>query len=131
MIADAVTKYLAELSESGLGTAPHRARESALEDFQASCRKTFVDEIVREDIILYVSWMKQNLIQIDFRRPNISLRGRLILLNTLLGQSRKGERPLAKRMAGDCKDETHRLHETEVGSNNGSHDHREKVIPMN
>ena len=86
MIADAVTKYLAELSETGLGTAPQRARESALEDFQASCRKTFVDEIVREDIILYVSWMKQNLRQIDFRRPNISLRGRLILLNTLLGQ---------------------------------------------
>jgi len=95
-IADAVANYLAELKETGWGTASRSARERALEDFKASCRKTFVDEIVREDIFLYLSWMKQNLRQSHFRRPNITAWGRLILLNTLLRQYGKARLLLRK-----------------------------------
>ncbi len=86
LITDAVTRHLAEIAECGLSAASRAAHKNALDDFRASCRKTFVDEIVRDDVVLYLSWMKQNLRQSRSGQRNMTLRGRLTLLNTFLGQ---------------------------------------------
>jgi hypothetical protein len=86
LIADAVTRHLAMVAERGLSAA---ARKSTLEDFRASCRKTFVDEIVRNDVVLYLSRMKQNLRQRRSGERNFTLRGRPALLNIFLGQYEK------------------------------------------
>ncbi len=89
LIADAVTRHLAMIAERGLSAATHAAHKSALEDFSASCRKTFVDEIVRDDVVLYLSRMKQNLKQRRSGQQNFTLRGRLALLDSFLGQYEK------------------------------------------
>jgi hypothetical protein len=85
-IPDAVTKYLAEIAERGLSEVSRRRHECALEDFRVSCRKTFVDEIARDDIIFYLSWMKQKMRNNRLGQPNIALRGRLLLLDAFLRQ---------------------------------------------
>jgi site-specific recombinase XerD len=86
LIADAVAKYLRNIAERGLSAASCAARRNAYEDFKASCRKTFIDEIGRDDVVLYLSWMKQNLQQRRSGERHFTLRGRLALLNTFLGQ---------------------------------------------
>jgi hypothetical protein len=77
------------IAERGLSAASRAAHKSALEDFSASCRKTFVDEIVRDDVVLYLSRMKQNLGQRRSGQRNFTLRGRLALLDSFLGRYEK------------------------------------------
>jgi hypothetical protein len=89
LITDAVTRHLAMIAERDLSAATRAAHKSALEDFRASCQKTFVDEIVRDDVVLYLSRMKQNLQQRRSSQRNFTLRGRLALLNSFLGQYEK------------------------------------------
>jgi Phage integrase family len=89
LITDAVARHLAKLTAGGLSVASRAAHESALEGFRASCRKTFVDEIVRDDVVLYLSQMKQNSRQSRSGQRNITIGRRLALLNIFLGQYEK------------------------------------------
>jgi len=91
LITDAISNYLAKIAARGLSATSRAAHKSALDDFRASCRKTFFDEIVRDDVVLYLSWMKQNMRQSRSGRRNMTLRGRLALLNTFLGQYGKAK----------------------------------------
>ena len=60
--------------------------KNALRDFQASCRKEFLDQIDRKDILNFVGWMRENM---QVRVPgseNRTYKNKLNFLGTFLGR---------------------------------------------
>ena len=60
--------------------------ENCLRDFQSSCRKQFIEDITRKDILDFLAWMRENL---QIRVPgseNRTYKNKLGYLNTFLGR---------------------------------------------
>jgi integrase len=86
-LSDAIDRYKSELK------TPEKAKDTitlytnALKGFAASCKKVFIDEIDRADILSYLDWMKKNLKVRVTGSQNRTLRNRLNYLGIFLGHS--------------------------------------------
>jgi integrase len=60
-VADAVTEFVSELRTLDRKKYSVAMYDNALRDFQSSCRKEFVDQIDRKDILSFIGWMRDNL----------------------------------------------------------------------
>jgi integrase len=60
-LAEAAQKFISELRNLDRKKYSIAMYENALRDFQTSCRKEFIDEIDREDILAFLGWMRKNM----------------------------------------------------------------------
>jgi integrase len=60
-VSDAVTEFVRELRTLDRKKYSVAMYENALRDFQSSCRKEFIDQIDRKDILSFIGWMRDNL----------------------------------------------------------------------
>jgi integrase len=85
-LSDAVAEYKAELRTLDKSKATKMVYVNAIDSFAKSCRKEFLDELDRKDILTYIDWMRENL---PVRVPGAqsqTLRNRLTYLGTFLGK---------------------------------------------
>jgi len=85
-IADAAEEFVAELQTLDRKKYSVAMYKNALRDFQASCRKEFLDQIDRKDILNFVGWMRENM---QVRVPgseNRTYKNKLNFLGTFLGR---------------------------------------------
>jgi len=85
-LSDAVAEYKAELRTLDKGKATVLVYVNALDGFEKSYRKEFIDEIERRDILVYIDWMRKNLQQRVPGSQNRTVRNRLTYLGTFLGK---------------------------------------------
>jgi integrase len=60
-IAEAAAEFVHELRTLNRNKYTVDMYANVLRDFQRSCRKTFIDEIDRADILAFIAWMRENL----------------------------------------------------------------------
>src|SRR5262249_54096907 len=60
-LSDAAAEFVNELRTLDRKKYSVEMYDNALRDFQKSCRKEFVDEIGRKDILAFIGWMRENL----------------------------------------------------------------------
>jgi hypothetical protein len=60
-LSDAAAEFVNELRTLDRKKYSVAMYENTLRDFQSSCRKEFIDQIDRKDILAFVSWMRDNL----------------------------------------------------------------------
>jgi len=58
-IADAVSTYFANLEAQGKDPKSIRTYRYAIDGFVASCQKTFVDEIEKQDVFNFLGWLRK------------------------------------------------------------------------
>jgi hypothetical protein len=85
-IVDAIAEYKQEIRTLDKSKATVLMYSNALDGFMTSCRKTFVDEIDRKDILAYIQWMRDNLQERIKGGQNQTLRNRLTYLGVFLGK---------------------------------------------
>jgi integrase len=85
-LIDAAEKYKAELKIVDRSKSTVLVYVNAIDGFVASCKKEFLDEIVREDILEYITWMRQNLKTRIAGGQNRTIRNRLTYLGTFLSK---------------------------------------------
>ncbi len=85
-IVDAIAEYKQEIRTLDKSKATVLMYSNALDGFVLSCRKTFIDEIERKDILAYVQWMRDNLQERVKGGQNQTLRNRLTYLGVFLGK---------------------------------------------
>jgi integrase len=85
-IASAVQEYKAEIKTLDKSPATILMYSNALDGFVSSCKKTFIDEIERKDILAYIQWMRDNLQERVPGGQNQTLRNRLTYLGVFLGK---------------------------------------------
>ena len=85
-LADATTEFVNELRTLDRKKYSVAMYENALRDFQKSCRKEFIDEITRKDILEFIGWMRENLqVRVD-GSENRTYKNKLGYLGTFLGR---------------------------------------------
>jgi integrase len=85
-IAEVTKEFVAELRTLDRKKYSVAMYENALRDFQKSCRKEFIDEIDRKDILGFISWMRDNL---SVRVPgseNCTYKNKINYLGTFLAR---------------------------------------------
>ncbi|MGB2627838.1 MAG: hypothetical protein WAK20_13705, partial [Candidatus Acidiferrum sp.] len=85
-IVTAAEEFVAELQTLDRKKYSVAMYKNALRDFQASCRKEFLDQIDRKDILNFVGWMRENM---QVRVPgseNRTYKNKLNFLGTFLGR---------------------------------------------
>lgn len=85
-IADAAEEFISELRALDRKKHSVSVYENTLRNFQESCRKEFIDEITRKDILGFLGWMRANL---QVRVPgseNATYKNKLGHLRTFLGR---------------------------------------------
>jgi integrase len=85
-ITDAITEYKSEIRTLDKSPATILMYSNALDGFAVSCKKTFIDEIERKDILAYIQWMRDNLQERVAGGQNQTLRNRLTYLGVFLGK---------------------------------------------
>lgn len=74
-------EYKSELEALGKKKSTISMYTRAVDDFVARCRKTFIDDVDRKDILDYLAWMKSNLKKRE-GDPQHALRNRVRYLST-------------------------------------------------
>src|SRR5882672_3828921 len=59
-LVDAVTEFVNELKTLDRKKYSVAMYKNALRDFQKTCRKEFIDQIERKDILAFLQWMREN-----------------------------------------------------------------------
>jgi len=85
-LADAIADYNAELQILSKGKYTRAMYKNDVDGFLQSCSKTFLDEIVRKDILNYIGWMKQNVKVRVKGRAERTYKNRLGYLRTFLSK---------------------------------------------
>jgi integrase len=85
-IADAVEEYKQEIRTLDKSKATVLMYSNAVDGFVSSCKKTFIDEIDRKDILAYIQWMRDNLQERVKGGQNRTVRNRLTYLGVFLGK---------------------------------------------
>jgi integrase len=85
-IADAIAEYKQEIRTLDKSRATVSMYSNALDGFATSCKKIFIDEIDRKDILAYIQWMRDNLQERVEGGQNRTLRNRLTYLGVFLGK---------------------------------------------
>jgi integrase len=80
-IVASIEKYLRDKTIGGLRKTSIAAYRGGLEDFKKSCKKTFVDELTKDDLAEYLSWMRESLRRNSVGQQNITFRKRLGFVN--------------------------------------------------
>jgi hypothetical protein len=60
-VSDAAAEFVNELRTLDRKKYSIAMYENALRDFQSSCRKEFIDEIERKDILSFIGWAERKL----------------------------------------------------------------------
>jgi integrase len=84
-LQQAISKYISEQRTLDKAKATITAYSNALEDFSKACRKTFLDEIGRDDILAFIQWMRDHIKARVPGRLNATIRNRLTYLGVFLG----------------------------------------------
>jgi integrase len=85
-ISDAATEFVNELLTLDRKKYSVEMYNNALRDFQSSCRKEFIDQIDRKDILAFIGWMRENL-QVRVKgSENRTYRNKLGYLGTFLAR---------------------------------------------
>jgi integrase/recombinase XerD len=95
-IAAAATQFLANQKTLDKSESTIYGYTRAVEQFQTSCSKVFLDQIDRQDILTFIAWMKENVPTRDRGQQNGTIRTRLSYLSVFLLEN-KIENPLPKR----------------------------------
>jgi integrase len=85
-IADAVREYKEDLKTVDKAKATVAMYSNAVNGFVESCRKEFLDELSRKDILAYLAWMRENLDTRATGDQNRTIRNRLRFLSTFLSK---------------------------------------------
>jgi integrase len=85
-ISDAIEEYKQEIRTLDKSKATISMYSNSLDGFTTSCKKIFIDEIERKDILAYIQWMKDNLQERVEGGQNQTLRNRLTYLGVFLGK---------------------------------------------
>jgi integrase len=85
-IANAISEYKQEIRTLDKSRATVLMYSNALDGFTTSCKKIFIDEIERKDILAYIQWMRDNLQERVAGGQNQTLRNRLTYLGVFLGK---------------------------------------------
>jgi integrase len=85
-IANAIAEYKQEIQTLDKSKATILMYSNALDGFATSCKKTFIDEIDRKDILSYIQWMRDNLQERVEGGQNQTIRNRLTYLGVFLGK---------------------------------------------
>ena len=85
-ISDAADDFVKELQTLDRKKYSVAMYQNTLRDFQSSCKKEFIDEIERKDILNFIAWMRQHL-QVRVRgSENRTYRNKLGYLGTFLAR---------------------------------------------
>jgi integrase/recombinase XerD len=95
-IAGAAAQFLANQKTLDKSDSTVYGYTRAVEQFQTSCTKIFLDQIDRQDILNFIAWMKKNVPTRDRGQQNGTIRTRLAYLSVFLLEN-KIENPLPKR----------------------------------
>lgn len=79
-------EYKATLQTLDKAKATVLVYKNALDGFLASCKKEFVEDIDRKDILQYIGWMKENLSTRVAGGQNRTINNRLVYLGTFLNE---------------------------------------------
>lgn len=85
-LAEAATEYKTGLRVLDKAKATVSVYANAIDGFLASCRKTYIDEIDRKDILAYIQWMRDNLKSRVAGGENRTIKNRLTYLGVFLGK---------------------------------------------
>lgn len=95
-LRDAADRWFAELKTLDKRPGTISAYTRAVEQFIISCKKTFVDELGREDLVAYISWLRENLTSNGRGESNSTIATRLTHLDIWLNTLGKGQMLPAK-----------------------------------
>jgi integrase len=85
-IADAVQEYKSEIQTLDKSPATILMYSNALDGFTTACKKIYLDELERKDILAYIQWMRDNLQERVAGGQNRTLRNRLTYLGVFLAK---------------------------------------------
>src|SRR5437660_227835 len=85
-IVDAIAEYKQEIQTLGKSKSTVLLYSNALDGFATSCKKTFLDEIDRKDILAHIQWMQGSLQERVKGGQNRTIRNRLTYLGVFLGK---------------------------------------------
>jgi integrase len=85
-LSDAAAEFVNELRTLDRKRYSVAMYENALRDFQKSCRKEFVDQIDRKDILAFIGWMRENMQVRVAGSENRTYKNKLGFLGTFLGR---------------------------------------------
>jgi integrase len=86
-IADAAVDFVNELRTLGRNKYTIAMYDNAVRDFRKSCRKEFVNEIDRKDILNFISWMRDHLKVRVKGSENRTYKNKLGYLSTFLSRN--------------------------------------------
>ena len=95
-LAGAAAQFLANQKTLDKSDSTVYGYTRAVEQFQTSCIKVYLDQIERQDILNFIAWMKKNVPTRDRGQQNGTIRTRLAYLSVFLLEN-KIENPLPKR----------------------------------
>ncbi len=85
-IVDAIAEYKQEIRTLDKSKSTVLMYSNAVDGFAASCKKTYIDEVDRKDILQYIQWMRDNLQERVKGGQNRTIRNRLTYLGVFLGK---------------------------------------------
>jgi integrase len=95
-IADAVAEFIKEQTALDKSPATVYGYSRAVEQFRQSCRKVFLDEVNRTDVVEHIQWLRDNVPTKKGGRRNGMIRARLQFLSVFFLRN-KIDNPLPKK----------------------------------
>lgn len=95
-LADAVAQFTHNQKALDKAKATIYAYTRAVEQFRASCRKVYLDEVTRQDLLDHVAWLRKNVPTRSYGQQNGTIRTRLTHLSVFFLEN-KMPIPLPKK----------------------------------
>jgi integrase len=86
-VADAAARFVKNQGTLGKSSATVYSYTRAVEQFRDSCRKTFLDQIDRQDVLDHVAWLKENLSSRGIGQREGTIRARLRYLSVFFTEN--------------------------------------------